>query len=437
MEKENPMVKLQKSDKVVLVHKPQTFAEMVSLFKDKFKLRKLENPEFVFYDGDDEITLESDEDLANAYEYASKGLKIHLRDSKPATQRETPLDMGHIAMYSEFLEAELPEISEVAEIIENGKIPCKECFFDRNTGDDSFDLEEDYECSVCNGKGYVVMSKSWKLVSLLIDYKIKEYVLDPLKSFQGDGNSSGQIRNGKMLKVAKQLPRHDSGIGYKEDSRTTDGCHSFLSRTNCKVTSLFRNTETYRDQPSLVSGSHATKAPKSLQMSNPISRICIASGNSFNIKTSSDSDSPNENIPSTINDVTADTRLYTMCQLNFVLMEGEGLICTDNTIEIKLLLDNRTDYDWPDNVHIKGKQGCIITDGVDYVISHRIKKCSATVVKFTFSGPADMKLDDKEAVFEMQAIDDKANMKYFSNEIRVILKKKKPDSIFSLCRLIS
>lgn len=125
-----------------------------------------------------------------------------------------------------------------------------------------------------------------------------------------------------------------------------------------------------------------------------------------------------------------------MCRLDFYLMESEGLISNDNTINIILLLDNRTDYDWPDVVHIKGKDSCKVTQNVDYIIPNKMRSCTVRAVKFSFQPPCVDKLDDEIAVFELQAIEPELNKKYFSDEIRVSLKRKKPASLFNLCKII-
>lgn len=133
----------------------------------------------------------------------------------------------------------------------------------------------------------------------------------------------------------------------------------------------------------------------------------------------------------------SDNKLYTMFKLEFFLMKSEGTFKNDNEVEVQILLDNRTDYDWPEEVHIKGKDSCCITKNVDYVIPQKVKKCSVKSVKFTFQAPLGSSLDKQVAVFEMHALDEANNKKYYSEKINVVLARNKPDSIFRLCRFIS
>lgn len=133
-------------------------------------------------------------------------------------------------------------------------------------------------------------------------------------------------------------------------------------------------------------------------------------------------------------DDSATSKLYIMCQLNFYLVESEGIIMGDGAVEVRLLIDNHSDFDWPEQVHVKGREECAVTRGFDYVIPQRVKKCSVKGVKFTLACPVSLsKLEDEVAVFELYALDEAANMKYFSNEIRVSLKHKKSYSLFNLC----
>lgn len=133
-------------------------------------------------------------------------------------------------------------------------------------------------------------------------------------------------------------------------------------------------------------------------------------------------------------DNTMGTKLYTMCQLNFYLVEGEGIILNDNMIEVRLLIDNHSDFDWPENLHVKGKDDCKVTRGFDYIIPQKVKSCSVKGVKFTLSCPVSvLKLEDEVAVFELYALDEQTNKKYFSDDIKVALKYKKTYSLFNLC----
>lgn len=242
MEKTSKMIKLQKSDKVVLIRKPESFQELQEQCKLKFNIRDHTEIYLVFYEDDDEISIESDQDLLNAYMYVQSYLKIHVKKPKSSFSLASPIEMSHISMYSDFLQSELPKYTdELSEIIEKDEIPCKECFDDRQNANGSFDLDDDYTCVLCNNRGSVAMSKSWKIISLLIDYKIKHYLLDPLKTFQGQPTNELLTNKSMSVSTNKTIPGRKSGLSVKEDSRMSDVCQSFLSKTNCKITPLFRN----------------------------------------------------------------------------------------------------------------------------------------------------------------------------------------------------
>lgn len=245
MEKDLQMVKLQNNNKVVLVRRPGTYTDLEALFKERFKLHDLKELALVYYEGEDEISIESDQDLSNAYEYLGIELKIHQKCDRPKVQQSKNLDLTDVACFTEFLESELAQATnEVGEIIENDEIPCKECFFTKYNDDSSFDAEENYECAICNGKGSVAMSKSWKIISLLIDYKIKQYVLDPLRTFQGSMTSDKEAKNLILNHPGGSFDKKESKGQSRENVKTADTNQSFLSRTNCTITPLFRNNVT-------------------------------------------------------------------------------------------------------------------------------------------------------------------------------------------------
>lgn len=241
MEKGIKIIKLQKNDKIVLVPQPRSFKELEILFKEKYMIDDLKDETFVFNDGIDDISIESDEDLLNAYEYIEKGLKIYLKNIKTGSKCDNSIGVSHLNMYSDFLESQLPRfIQQVGEIIEKDEIPCKECFFDKQNNNTSFNLDDDYCCTICNDKGSLAMTKSWKIILLLIDFKIKQYLLKPIRSFQGISDEEKNSKKGKNNN-SKSIMRRNTGLSSKGDSKISDICHSFTSRTNCKITPLFRN----------------------------------------------------------------------------------------------------------------------------------------------------------------------------------------------------
>lgn len=241
MEKSAKLIKLQREDKVVIVPRPATFAELTALFREKFRASDLHSHSLVFSDGDDDISIESDADLRHAYEFVeSPKIRLLSGGEGKGGQGEQKIGVAHLSMYSAFLESALPRLAgEVGEFVERDEMPCKECFFDKQNDDSSFDLDEEYNCAACNDKGSVAMSKSWKLILLLIDFKMRQYLLQPLRNFQGTEEPE-RAKSNKSSGHSRQLVRKTTNLGSHADSRTSETCQSFVSRTNCKVTPLFR-----------------------------------------------------------------------------------------------------------------------------------------------------------------------------------------------------
>lgn len=78
-------------------------------------------------------------------------------------------------MYQEYLQNNLPEFQdEVQEIIENGMIPCKDCFFEKKDIYEELDQSDSFYsadlCGKCKGTGRRKIDNCWKLIMFLIDF---------------------------------------------------------------------------------------------------------------------------------------------------------------------------------------------------------------------------------------------------------------------------
>ena len=69
-------------------------------------------------------------------------------------------------------------------------------------------------CPKCKGSGRKNLNKTWKLIFILIDYKIKQFILDPIKCFQEqeiENDKKGSMNN--MFEKTAILSDND---GYRD-----------------------------------------------------------------------------------------------------------------------------------------------------------------------------------------------------------------------------
>ncbi len=110
-------------------------------------------------------------------------------------------------------------------------------------------------------------------------------------------------------------------------------------------------------------------------------------------------------------------------KLSFVLLKAEAKIRENNEIRVNLLIDNNSDFDWPKNLHLKGKPDCKLSSQLDYIIVNSIKRSSLKGIKcsFVFSG----KKETERLILQFSAIDESKRVKYYSDDVVVDLKAEK------------
>lgn len=181
-------IKIQMGKKIFHVRGLKNFSELQSNMRQKFRLADLSEYQMSYFDSKkDQIYIESDEDLQIAQELQPTDLRIVLRKEPQKSPEEVFLTNEHLVMFGDFLKQSLPCIGEeVREIIEADQIPCKECFFEKGEQgqgceDDSFYSQD--TCVKCKGTRRRNLDNTWRLILFLIDYKIKELILQPIQNF--------------------------------------------------------------------------------------------------------------------------------------------------------------------------------------------------------------------------------------------------------------
>lgn len=205
MQSINSLLKIQKGKKTFIIKKPASIKELESKFITKFKLNNLDNISIYYLDDNkDEITIEGNEDLLTAFDYMEANLKIQIKEKIDDSNSVNFLKKDHLSIYEDFLKSNLPEFQEnLDEIIDKGELPCKDCYFSEDNlneninNDDSFISKE--PCYKCKGKGIRKIDNNWLLILFLINFKIKQFVLDPIQTFNEDNNNLNPLNKKKYF----------------------------------------------------------------------------------------------------------------------------------------------------------------------------------------------------------------------------------------------
>lgn len=380
MEDPSKMAKVSYKGKTLLTSRPKNIPALKNVFRKKFKVNSFKDKHFIYKDGEDEINIETEEDLRNIYLYVEGCVKIQMLGKIPEQQTDNPINMDHLSLYVKFLDNAMPYLTEeVSQILAKDEIPCKECFFNKEK-DTSFDLDDDYCCDVCKDKRSVELTKSWKLILLLIDYKIKQYLLDPLNAFR---EGSGEKHSFDESHVTNERP-----CNYLD--------HSFESNTNSRIV-----------------GQQG--------FSNFVLNNTGSLANTF-----TEQSSQNRVFPSVLNHLQPNNisdKIYTKIQLDFNLDFGSFAFSNKNGT-VKLFIENNNDIDWPEGICIKGKFDDSAETEVSHYIKRVVKKNCLTSLKFDFAIP-ETKEEITKATLCFKLIDEDKGIIYKSKEFEIDEEKDK------------
>lgn len=417
MDRVNEMIKISYSGKTLLVTRPKDYSELQRLFCKKFNIGTLKSKRFHYKDEGECIDIENDEDLQNAYDYCEGSFRIYLSPIKEQNNKNKTINMNHLHDYVDFLEDALPYLSEeVMEIVDKEQIPCKECFFNKKS-EASFDLS-DYSCDVCKDKRSVEMTKSWKLILLLIDYKIKQYLLDPLNFFQNENGDETREKKEIRNTVLDRLP---NGASYLDDSKT-----------NSRLMGNLQRREFYPQQDSFFQQSMSLSYNATVDGNNTHSRSYI-----HQKKSTEDAKDNRRKSLLLLNQPLPNQKFYTTCYLKFTVHDSKVEI-VGNTVEIKFMIDNHSDMDWPKELNIKGMADDPVTKDVKHCIAKTVKKNCLCKISFKFELPQNTDRSQGVFSFKFDLVEDEKGMIYTSDKFVIENKteNKKKRGFFNFCNYI-
>lgn len=120
-------------------------------------------------------------------------------------------------------------------------------------------------------------------------------------------------------------------------------------------------------------------------------------------------------------------------KLSFDVCQAEAKVSDKGEVEVKMLVDNVSGFDWPESLKIKGVSHCEITSKVNHVIKGRIVKSSMKLVKFSFKVDKTEDVAGKELSFILKKVDDEQRINYTSDEIVVKVKDFKKKCFLRSC----
>ena len=110
-------------------------------------------------------------------------------------------------------------------------------------------------------------------------------------------------------------------------------------------------------------------------------------------------------------------------------------------MNIKFFIENKTNFDWPACIRIKGKSSTKLTGDLDIEMPEKVKAFSMTGIRFKINYEKQLLKQIKEDTVYLQfiGIDKKNNIKYFSDMMKLRLNKGKCKkfSIFNICNYIN
>ena len=231
------MIKISHHDKTFLAPRPRNLAELKDSFKNRFGRQAVKECSIILFDGEDDISIETEVDLFNVLDCNPGKLTLVLRNNSDAGRAEEgrPLQRSDVEQYASFVGEQLSEeVDFVDKLSEQRMIPCKHCFFDKVDPDMSLDLDQDYHCGVCRDTRSIPINKCWNLVSLLVEGRLRKFIAQPLGTYLDEDPKLppdlGKARTSVTRMTGNTVPLGNVNKSFKR------------AQTNCNFLPVFSNS---------------------------------------------------------------------------------------------------------------------------------------------------------------------------------------------------
>ena len=396
----NNLIKIQFMKKTYIIPLPNTLEELKKKQEKKFRLKNIENFDLVYNDDEDKIILENDEDLKIAYKYLKKKLKIHLVKKKKIEkkikinkEKENNFDFNNFLNFTE-------KVKDITKYF----IPCKHCEFDFDNkiiDKKNFNFKKLYKlfkCEVCDTDKEI--DKNWfflffhlKNIFNFVNFESsQESIFDDVAPNNMFNQSTFSFRTRDSLKIDKIL----------ELSKIED-------ITKNKKNFKFALKKPMKRQSTLVSPlkSRHEKRKKIIRKSYFFKERVFK-------------------------DLTNKKKEKKKKKLNLEINETHLKIINKKKAEISIVIDNRTNFDWPEEFYIKGSPNCLYTKHIQKLIQKKIKAFSVNYISFIIEPEFCLdEIGNGDLQFFFCVEDFEKDFCYFSDEF-FIENKMKEDSIIGM-----
>jgi hypothetical protein len=433
-------IKIQLNEKIYKIFKPRGYAELKTEFKGRFKLREQAFEIFYLDNQKVEITIESEDDYEVSNAEDPPISKFYMKTTGVALNNENDnsvLTRNLISNYGNMLDSSMMDknMNDLQSIVENNEIPCYECFDDDELDRTVLKNSRPKLCSKCDGSGLMEKKAAWMTIMLLIEFKLKKFLVDPLKIFKDSVNQTQVVHENPKIANQSMIsePCIDKYENYSVVSKSQVSAQRFQPQFSAEGKIFMPNNPYSVEVFSKINDSScSTINNKANPLGFLMNKISLKSQNNSINESMISSRFEQPKIPQNTNED------FEEVKLEFTLPAFDASLIKKNTIEIKIFVENNKKEDWPENVRIIGKPGCKLTQDINHPLKQRLKAASRIGVRFTHEiNEKDINKDGTNLLeFQFTATDNSRKIKYtafFSIPLQVDKKKSK----LWLCNYIS
>ncbi len=115
------------------------------------------------------------------------------------------------------------------------------------------------------------------------------------------------------------------------------------------------------------------------------------------------------------------SKAYCLKKLDCDIQDTSAIIKTVNDLDVRIVVDNRTKFDWPSNVEIKGDEENILVSNFHFIVPKpKITAFSVKILKFHLKLNCNLfAISHKTLKFALLTRDDENNILYQSNPFEI------------------
>lgn len=469
-------IKIQLDDRIYKILKPKSYQDLRNEFARRFKLKDTAF-EIVYLDNQKvEITIESEDDYQVSKAEDPPISKFYLKVSGERSNEElndSVVTKTLVQSFGNMVDASMlgDHMDELQTIVANNDIPCYECFENEDDEKTVSKMSLKKQCKKCDGSGLLEKKNAWAIITILVELKLKQCVVDPLRAYK-DSASQTQTNQDKVkgllnsstgeAKIQSQpifqsvLPPcltkpepkpinpHLSALETltekSEITSTISKSQTFGSRFQAHISAegqMFLPNNPYSVE--MLSKHNEICSSNSPCKSNPLSFLLNKIGLKSTQNNSVDQSACRFELCKTSQVLAKDVSdAYQEVKLEYCIPSYDVCLVKKNQVEVKIFIENKEKEDWPENVKIVGKPGCKLTQEATHNIKQRLKATSRIGVKFSYEiNENDLNKEGNNVLeFQFVAVDHEKKKKYLANfSIPLQIEKKK--SKLWLCNYIS